>query len=242
MGTATMDATAITNDPAAHALLRTAHAGAYRFPEGFAGFAASLVYAEDGTTSAGTIQVRGPRDVSVELGGKPTEAALDWLRQELGSMAGHRWPAPYAAGDGRWTQTLGPADDHPLGRLVLIHDDPFDSSYRVRDGRIAQVNRRMGTTRFTITIQGHQELADGRTLPSAFMVAFWDTERGRLTRADVYADRYLDVDGIQLPKARRVATAGDDGWTVRELVLSDHRFLGGAADAGLTEAARRPGH
>ncbi len=240
MTTATTDAP-VRNDQEAHALLRDAHAGAYRFPEGFAGFEAGLTFTQDGQTTTGTVRVRGPRAIELESAEGLDEVALGWLRQELGSMAGHRWSAPYEAGDGRWTQTLGPDDGHPLGRQVLIHDDPFASSYRVRDGRIGQVNRQMGSTRFTITIQGHQTLADGRTLPAAFSVAFWDAEQGRLTRADVYADRYATVNGVELPAARRVATASDDGLTVRELVLSDHRLLDGEAETGPTDAVRRAG-
>ena len=220
-------AAAVENDPAAHELLRSAHETSYRFPDPFGGFAASAAYSRDGTPAAGSVEVRGPRDIDVAIDVDVREG--DWIRQELGSMAGHRWPTSYDAGDGRWSITLGPDDHHPLGRLVELHDDPFDSSYRVLGQRIGQVNRRMGDTRFSITIQAHTEVRSGLTLPAAFTVTFWDEALGRMTRSAIYTDRYVTVDGISLPGSRRVVSMDDAGPITRELVLADHRLLAPAA-------------
>ncbi len=211
------------NDPAAHALLRAAYDGTYRFPTGFAGFVAAVRFAQDETTASGALRVRSPREIEVEI--PADEATVGWVARELGSVAGHRWPTPYAESDGRWTLTLGPEDRHPLGRLVRFHDDPFDSSYRVRDGRITQINRRMGPVRFSITLQAHVQTDDGRVLPTAFSVVHWDTVQGRLNRADTYCDRYAPVDGVYLPVSRRVVTADDAGVTAREMALIDHALL-----------------
>jgi hypothetical protein len=150
---------------------------------------------------------------------------LDWVRHELGSMAGHRWPTPYAESDGRWTLTIKDEASHPLGQLIEVHDDPFDSSYRLRDGRIAQINRQMGPTRFSINIHEHTRTVDGRTLPRSFTVVFWDTEQGRLTRTDVYQDRYVDIDGVYLPSQRRILRAEDSGISVHGLTFTNHALL-----------------
>jgi len=231
-------ATAITNDPAAHAVLREAHDAGYKFPAGFAGFAATHTFSEDGEAVTGHVTVKAPREIEFEIAAD--EAALGWLRQEIGSMAGHRWPSPYEAGDGRWTLTLGDDATHPLGQTVTVHDDPFHSSYRLRDGRISQVNRQMGGTKFTITILDHQPATDGRTLPSLFTVTFWDIASGRLTRADAYTDRYAAVSGASLPVGRRVVTSSDTGQVTRELILIGHELLIDEASDGPADVARRP--
>ena len=211
------------NQPQAHAALQAAHEGGYRFPENFAGFSADVQIERDGVTQTGKVTLRSPREIDIDLNAE--EETLAWLRQELGSMAGHRWPTPYAESDGRWTLTLEEGAGHPLGDLVRVHDDPFDSSYRLRQGRIAQVNRQMGPTRFSINIHEHTETADGRTLPAVFTVAFWDTAQGRLSRTDEYLDRYVEVDGVQLPAERRILRVEDDGISVRKMTLSGHTML-----------------
>lgn len=216
-------AAAVENDPAAHELLRSAHRTSYRFPDQFSGFAATAAYSRDDSSAVGSVEVRGPRDIDVAIDVDVRES--DWIRQELGSMAGHRWPTSYEAGDGRWSVTLGPDEQYPLGRLVEMHDDPFDSSYRILGHRIGQVNRQMGDTRFSVTIQDYMEVMGGQTLPSAFTVTFWDDAAGRMTRASIYTDRYVVVDGVFLPESRRVVTMEDEGPIARELVFDAHWLL-----------------
>jgi hypothetical protein len=210
----------ISNDPKAHTLLRAAHEGGYRFPRGFAGFAATVRVVDGEHAASGRVKVRSPQDVSLEIDAGAATTA--WLQHEIASMAGHRWPTPYEESDGRWTLTVESDDAHPLGRLVRVHDDPFQSSYRVRDGRIAQITRQMGPRRFSIIPHEHTITPDGRALPSHFTVVFWDLDQGRLVRSDAYQDQYVPVDGVYLPASRRVVSADDAGITVRELALSDH--------------------
>lgn len=180
--------------------------------------------------------MRSPREMA--LGIDADEAGLQWLNRELGSMIGHRWHAPYAEGDRRYTQTLGSDDAHPYGRLIRLHDDRFNSSYRVRDGQIAQINRQMGPMRFTIHIQDRVILPGdptGRSLPTHFTVAYWNVEGGRLVRTDIYRDRYVAIGGLHLPASRLVVTADDNGFTYREMRLTGHELLSNQ-DAPPTEA------
>ncbi len=217
----------VANETAAHEILRAAHDQGYRFPAAFAGFTANVRTTETTpaatSTLAGTVTVTGPRATELETD-SPGDLAT-WTRQEIASMAGHRWNTPYAEGDGRWTLTLEDDADSVLGQTVIVHDDPFSSRYRVREGRIAQVIRTMGTTSFTISIQRHLPAADGLFLPADFTVSYWDTESGRLTRTDSYTDTYAEIDGVSLPRGRRVLTATDAGFVGREFVLTDVRLL-----------------
>lgn len=220
------DTLSAANDPGAHEALRAAHDGGYRFPEGYHGFTATVAVTEieaggnEVRRATGLVTVGGPRAIDLALEGDDDDLA-SWARGELASMAGHRWPTPYEQADGRWTLSIEDETASPLGRLVTVHDDPFQSAYRLRDGRISQVIRTMGGTRFTITIQSHTPTHDGRVLPSTFTVSYWDTGEGRMTRADAYTDHYATVDGVWLPRSRRVVTATDAGFVARELVLGD---------------------
>jgi hypothetical protein len=213
----------VANQPQAHAALQAARDKGYQFPEGFAGFAADVLVEHDGVAQAGRITLRAPREIEIEL--DADEETVGWLRQELGSMAGHRWPVSYAESDGRWTLTIEKDSGHPLGDLIRFHDDPFGSSYRIQEDGIMQVNREMGPTRFSINVLENTTTADGRTVPSVFAVAYWDSAQGRLNRTEAYQDRYVDVDGVYLPAERRILRFDDDGVSVRRLALSGHTLL-----------------
>lgn len=214
----------VANDATAHDLLRRAHARGYRFPENFKGFRAKIVFHKDAEQVTGTVEVTSPREVTLHL--ETATENKQWAQREIASMAGHRWYSRFEESDGRYTLTLGPDDNHLRGRQILIHDDAFHSSYRVLNDAIIQINRTMGQAQFTINIQEHVILADNQRLPGHFTVTYWDTEQKRLTRTDIYSDRYRDVDGIYCPAMRRVITADDSGLVARRIELSEHVLLG----------------
>jgi hypothetical protein len=210
--------------------MRAAHDRGYRYPEGFGGFEADLVLTHGSKTAGGRVRIGGPRAVELDLDAGEDE--LGWLRRELGSMVGHRWHLPYEQADGANTLMLGPDDGNPLGRFIDVLGDRFDSSYRVLDGEISQVNRAMGRVRFSIQIQARVDGPHGASLPAHFTVFYWDVVSGRLTRADIYRDVYETVDGIALPASRQIISAGDEGITTRRFELRGHRLLESDAVGG----------
>lgn len=216
-----------TTNEVAHGVLREAQQAAYRFPEGFFGFRAHVTITEatsGGTkTASGTVTVGGPRSIELALEGDETLA--QWGKQEIGSVAGHRWPTSYEESDGRYGLVLDEDPHHPLGSQITFQDDPFASVYRVANGRISQVTRSMGSMRFTITMQRHSETPDGRALPSEFTVSYWNTQQDRLTRSDIYSDRYQVVENVSIPATRTIVTADDTGFTTRVLEFSDVQLL-----------------
>ncbi len=213
-------------DPQAHELLRAAHSRAYYFPRDFRGFRANVQYTGDTLDVAGVALVHGPRAIDLNLPA-PAEVTA-WVRQELLSLIGHRWPVGFDESDGRFTLSLHD-DGHPLGCLIRFEDDPFASSYRLDDRRITQINRTMGSMRLTITIQEHAVTSDERLLPVHFTVAYWDLATNRLTRADTYSDQYAGINGLYLPTLRRVVTATDNGVETRQIRLTDHQLAQRAA-------------
>ncbi len=213
-------------DPQAHELLRAAHSRAYYFPRDFRGFRANVQYTGDTLDVAGVALVHGPRAIDLNLPA-PAEVTA-WVRQELLSLIGHRWPVGFDESDGRFALSLHD-DGHPLGCLIRFEDDPFASSYRLDDRRITQINRTMGSMRLTITIQEHAVTSDERLLPVHFTVAYWDLATNRLTRADTYSDQYAGINGLYLPTLRRVVTATDNGVETRQIRLTDHQLAQRAA-------------
>jgi len=207
---------------AAHAMLQAAHDRAYRYPENFAGFQAALRYRTDEESLQGTITIHSPDTIRLELGGREGEMLA--LQREIASLCAHRWYAPYSAGDGRYTLSLDENAQHPLGQLILFHDDPFNSSYRIQDGSVVQINRQMGTTRFTIHIQEHTHIEENKTLPRQFTVAYWDTNQKRLMRTTSYTDHYTPVEGYYLPASRRMIIYDDKGVSTHVIEFSAHKL------------------
>ena len=192
-------------------LLRRAHDAGYRFPQGFAGFTATV---RTGAGDSGRLVVRSRTEIELTFAGEPSDDA-SWVRDEVASIVSHRWPSGYDEGDGRWAKR---AD----GELVTILDDPFDSAYKLRDNVISEVHRTVGSARFVIVVSERLRTADGRHLPTHFTVFHWDTGTGQLNRADHFTDSYTVVGGVYLPEQRRVVSASDEGLVTRVLELADH--------------------
>lgn len=219
----------VSVDYAAHRMLRRAYEASYRFPEGFGGFTAALYYAWDSECRSGTVEVRSPSDIRIT---GSIEDADGRLRRELSSIVGHRWPLSYDDADGRHRLSLDP-EEHPLGTLVRVENDGMDSTYRIQGGHIQQIERSVGSKRFSINIQERSYTDDGRALPAHFCAVYWETDptsngdaaEQRLSRTDIYRDGYIPVQGVYLPLSRRVVTADDSGTSIWQLLLRDHRLL-----------------
>ena len=211
------------DDPQARELLLRAFERTARWRADFPGFTATLSANDNGAEHRGTLNVTLPRTVEVSL---PEAAVQQWAQQQLASMVGHRAYRAFDQSDGKYVLTLGPEEVHPLGRLVLIHGDGMQSRYRVRDERILQIHRTMERVKFTINIEDTTTTRDGKVLTTRFTVYYFATGTGQLTQVESFADDYLEVQGVVLPRLRRVTCVDDGDVKVRTLTLSDHALLG----------------
>jgi hypothetical protein len=212
-------AIAAQDDPQARELLQGAFERTSRWTANFAGFSAALLVNDNGVKYRGTVQVTMPRSVEVTL----TEASLQqWAQQQLAMLAGHRAYRAFDQSDGKYTLTLGPDEAHPLGRLIAIHGDGMNSRYRVKDDRICQIQRAMERVKFMINIEDSMSTGDGKVLTTRFTVYYFSPTTGQLTQVESFADDYIEVRGVALPKTRRVTFADNGEARVRELILSDH--------------------
>jgi hypothetical protein len=215
---------------AADALVRRAHAGAYRYPTDFAGFRASVEWQVDGRSGSGTVITRiGPETengIDIELESDAVDDGRAWVERELRSIVGHRRATAYELADGRHAKRMGEDSGHPLGTVVEM-DDEYGSSYRVSDDEISTVTRTLGERRFTIVVHDRLQAPDGTGLPTSFSVFYWDAASGALASAEAYRDVPVEVDGILLPASRTVVRGTSEGLAVRSLELTGHELVAG---------------
>jgi hypothetical protein len=210
------------DDPAARRMLQEAFEKTERWPKGFSGYGADLIVNNNGKELKGKVETVPGKEVRIELGDEPT---LSWAKNQIGMMAVHRAPRTFEESDGKYTLTLGEEDHYPLGRLVHIHGDGMSSRYRIRDGRILQINRTMGKMRFTINIQDSITTQSGKHLTSHYTVYYLSVPDGVLLQTEGFTDRHTPVKGVYLPDWRQVLSFDKGEVIVREMKFLNHRIL-----------------
>ena len=185
-----MAATTTTAD----ALLREAHDRGYRFPATFDGFTARIGWEtpdgcgrRDGQGPASARRLRSRPASSTT--GRGTSSAR-WPCTGATALRRGRRPAREARRRRRRTRSAGWSSSRTR----------WTSSFRVRDGRIEEISRTHGGSRFTIVIQD-RERPDGRSSRAR-------SPSSSGTRAAGSPDRSVHghprrVDGVLLPAARR---------------------------------------
>lgn len=209
---ANLGAAAPKADPAAYAMLEKASNMRASMPNDVASISGTLVVrTPEGKT------LRSPFDYSA---GSPLAVEADgWPRAEtiaaaelVTSMLEHRGGGDFARGDGRNPMTFG--EDTPQGRRIFLHDR-MNSSYLVKGDEITEVDRVMGTTRLVLTIHENLRTPSGKTLPQRFDGKLYDL-KGTLLKTYSWYDEFQNVEGVWLPKLRRVTTTEKGKSTTRE--------------------------
>ncbi len=181
-------------------LLQITRANREVLSNGFPGFRSKLTVYADGRTHSGTMLFRPPITLEVELVDKDVRKKV---KSTVRSLLSHRMQSDGSLdGDLR----LAEADNHPLGRRILL-GDKYDSSYRIRDRRILEVDRKMEDSRLVINVLETEITATGKYLPTQFFVTVFDRESGAVKSASAYSDVYQRIDGEYLPRSRRIIDA-----------------------------------
>ena len=188
----------------------------------FGGFRARLRVRLDGEQHSGTLLFKPPRTVEVKL---EDEEAQRSAEETLRSMIFHRMP-PRKRDSSQPQKPLrmGTPDSHRLGRLVHL-GDRFESSYRIRDNQIFEINRQMGDTRLVITVIENRFTPKGRHLPRHFLVTLFDLETGALKSASAYTDEYVEMEGNFLPKRRQITSTRKGGTRNLDILMEQIELL-----------------
>jgi hypothetical protein len=216
--------TAVADDPAARALLRQAFDNTARWQADFRGFSADLTVNSNGKEVSGSVTVKGPRDVSVQL---PDADLQKWAQDQLGMIAVHRGPRTFEESDGKYTLTLED-DGHPFGPKLIIHGS--NSFYRLKDNRITQINRKMAHPgmqpfAFTINVEESALTQDKKNLTTRYTVYYYAPEGGKLNNVESFTDTHVRVAASDLPATRRIISFENGQVTVRALTFCNHKML-----------------
>lgn len=189
----------------------------------FPGFTADICVNVDGKTQSGkaVIDAYGKLELSgIELDG---EAGV--LRT-LQSLFNHRFSG------GPFNDEVSFADEnteHPSGRLIsLDYDSQMASTYRVKDDVIGQVNRMMGTSKFTISVFSVYRNQENKVLPQSYNFCFWN-EDGTLRNSTTVYEEWTRVGDFDLPTTHTSVNAEKDSLTNVRIEFSNHKLATAAS-------------
>ena len=214
--------TEVQDDPKARELLQAAFAKTARWQSDFKGFQADLRVNVNGTETKGTVTVKGPRDVTVVIDDVDLQT---WAQNQIGMIAGHRGPRNFEESDGKYTLTLGGEEKHPLGQRVNINGDGMGSWYRVKDNRIAQINRSMPQAVFTINVEDSAITQDQHHLTTRYTVYYFNPKDRSLKNVDSFWDTHIRVGNSDLPATRRIISSEEGQIVTRTLTFENHVML-----------------
>jgi Protein of unknown function (DUF3386) len=204
-----------TADPAATKLLADGRA-ARALWDHFPGFTADVAVNLDGTVTKGKVKVNAKGEVALDL---PQGDAAKWALGQLRSIVGHR------LSDGSELDTpcafADDMTDHPLGRAIRVLNDEYHSSYRIKDRQVIEVNRHMGSIKFTITVLENQLNEEKKYLPSTFVVNTWDSTTGALQSNAAHRQEWKRIGHFDLPVGLTVVTASNGKLEARSLTLTN---------------------
>lgn len=214
----------VADDPQARELLRRAFENTARWQKDFAGFTADLTVNINGKETTGPVIVKGPREVSVQLGDAEVQK---WAQEQLGMIAVHRGPRSFEESDGKYVLTMED-DGHPLGTKLVIHGS--NSFYRLNNNRITQINRSMAHPgmapfAFTINVEESALTQDQKHLTTKYTVYYYSPSDGKLNNVESFTDSHVRVGSSDLPATRRIISFENGSVTVKNLTFKNHKLL-----------------
>ena len=214
--------TELKEDPKARETLREVFNNPARWPQGLKGFTASVTVNLNGKEEEGTVTVKGPKDIETSI---KEEDLKGFLTENMASIAMHRGPRTFDESDGKYKLIFGDDGKHPLGRSIVMGGDGMSSFYRVKDGRIHQINRKTPRMAFSINIEESVKTQDDKFLTKAYTVYYFNPEDGKLKDAESYTDNYVRIGEADLPEYRRIINSDNGEVITSAMTLSGHKLL-----------------
>jgi hypothetical protein len=209
------------SDPTARCLLLRAQGAFQKWPEGFAGFRASVVCETPRGVVSGQVAVAPPDRVDVTCDDPDLRTCL---RDMLWGVTVDRTPRFFDEGDGRFPISFGDGQDDVLGRPVNVLARLGQCRYWIDGaGRIRQVERIARGLRVVTTFEGFTRATPGRILPAQTRTCTWDLASGALLRSETIHDSHRRIQHVWLPSTRRIS--GNPGGTPVVISLDEHALL-----------------
>jgi hypothetical protein len=200
-------------DPAAWNLLKSAREAREVFPDSLVLFSAEIVFNDNGRETKGKVAYEPARGAQLTIDGLDVEAR-DWLADQVNSLLAHRRNSDFSKADGRNPITFAADDRSPLGRRVELHDR-MESSYRIKNNQVVEVDRTIEGEHFVITVLETTPTEGGKFLPRHFTVTYFDAKTGAVKRNDAYSDEYRKAGSVWVPASRRIVRAEGNRVTAR---------------------------
>ncbi len=213
--------TTLEDDSEARKAMQEVFSNTARWPAGFGGFTADVTANINGVEQKGTVTVKGPKEIETDIS---DENARGFLTENLASIAMHRGPRSFEESDGKYKLNFGDDGTHPLGRKLIMGGDGMSSFYRIKDGRIQQINRQTPRFSFSINIEESRKNQDGKFLTHKYSVFYFKPDKG-LKDVESYTDEYTRVGEADLPEMRRIINCEEGAVTVSTMTLSNHKLL-----------------
>jgi hypothetical protein len=213
-------------DTRAAALMDEAAKTRYVWSNGVTSVSGKFTWEKDGHSGTGSfnsvLHKRGGTTYTAE----GTEQVPADVKEHIGSLIGHRTPPTAAAPKHNTPAYIIVVEDDDRGPLIQTVGDQMNSTQRIKDGKMVQVNRMMGGKRFTIDVTEFEKSPDGSHFyPSAFTVTWWDAGSGKKVEKQIYTTQgFYVVDDQMFPKAEKVVSEKDGKTSTLELRYSDIKF------------------
>jgi len=212
-------------DPRAAALMEAASKTRYTWSPDVSVVSGKLEWEADGKSGTATfrdaLHKRGGFSITPESGGEVPKDVQD----HVASMIGHRIPSNPAAAKGPAPASVIVVEDEERGPLIMTVGDPMQSTQRVKDGRLVQVNRVMGGKRFTIDVTEFEKSPDSRSYPSAFTVTWWEAPTGKKVEKQAYSTHgFQIIDGQMFPKEEKVVSEKEGKMSTLTIRYSNVKF------------------
>ena len=214
--------TVLEDDTEARKAMQEVFNNTSRWPTNFGGFTADAVANINGEEQKGTVTVKGPKDIEISI---EEENAKGFLNENLSSIAMHRGPRSFEESDGKYKLVFGDDGTHPLGRKLVMGGDGMSSFYRIKDGRIQQINRQTPRFSFSINIEESTKTHDDKFLTRKYSVFYFNPETKGLKDVESYTDEYTRVGEADLPESRRIINCEEGAISVSTMTLSNHKLL-----------------
>lgn len=214
--------TAQEDDAQAREAMREVFGNTARWGADFKGFSADITVNVNGAVETGTVTVKSPKEIEMSLTG---DAAKEFANENLASIASHRGPRSFDESDGKYKLQFGDEGTHPLGRKLILGGDGMGSFYRIKDGRIQQINRSTPRMSFSIQIEESLKNAEDKYLTKKYSVYYFNVGDKSLKNVDSYTDSYTRVGSFDLPDERRIIGYEDQEISVTSMTLSNHKLL-----------------
>ena len=209
-------------DPQAREALREVFGNTARWSSAFNGFSADVTVNINGSEELGRITVKGLKEIEHSIKGEKHKEFLD---ENMASIAMHRGPRSFEESDGKYKLSFIDDGSHPQGRAISMGGDGMSSFYRIKDGRIQQINRKTPRMSFTINVEESVKNTEGKFLTHKYTVYYFNPENGSIKDVESYTDNYARVGSFDLPEYRRIIHAENGAVEAGFMQLSNHKNL-----------------